>query len=177
VDRDFRPVAPGVLSHTTLLTNLVNRVQPVIRYDLGDSIALDPEPCDCGAPFPALHVEGRSDDVVALTAANGERVELLPLALTTVVEEHAGAHQFQIIQAAPDALDIRLQMPRGTSPVPLWSKVEYALRAYLDAQGLPEVALHFEPGPLLRRGRSGKLRRVAAARPIDLHQGPTAVGH
>lgn len=162
VDRDYRPVAPGVVSHTALLTNLANRVQPIIRYDLGDSVALDPEPCACGAPFPALRVEGRSDDVVALTAANGERVELLPLALTTVVEEHAGAHQFQIIQNAPGALNIRLQMPRGVSPVPLWRKVECALRAYLDAQGLSAVALHFEPGPLDRSEHSGKLRRVVA---------------
>jgi phenylacetate-coenzyme A ligase PaaK-like adenylate-forming protein len=165
VDRDYQPVAPGETSHTALLTNLVNRVQPIIRYDLGDSIAFDPEPCACGAPFPALRVEGRSDDVVALAAANGERVELLPLALTTVVEEHAGAYQFQIIQDAADALSVRLEAPRGTSPVPAWHNVERALRAYLDAQGLPAVALRFEPGPLRRSGESGKVRRVVAARP------------
>ena len=40
-----------------------------------------------------------------------------------------------------------------------------ALRAYLDAQGLPAVALRFAPGPLLRGGVSGKLRRVVAAVP------------
>jgi hypothetical protein len=43
--------------------------------------------------------------------------------------------------------------------------VERALRAYLDAQGLPAVALRFEPGPLRRAGKSGKVRRVVAARP------------
>jgi phenylacetate-coenzyme A ligase PaaK-like adenylate-forming protein len=165
VDRAYRPVPPGTVSHTSLLTNLVNRVQPVIRYDLGDSVAFDPEPCACGAPFPALRVDGRSDDVLVLTTAAGKRVELLPLALTTVVEEHGGAHQFQIIQAAPGALSVRLEAPRGTSPVPVWLKVERALRAYLDAQGLPAVTLRFEPGPLLRRGESGKLRRVVAVHP------------
>jgi phenylacetate-coenzyme A ligase PaaK-like adenylate-forming protein len=163
VDRHYRPVAPGETSFTVLLTNLVNRVQPLIRVDIGDSIASDPEPCDCGAPFPTLRVEGRCDDVLALTDANGRRVELLPLALTTVVEEHAGAHQFQIVQAAPDALGVRLQAPHGTSPASLWNKVERALRAYLDAQGLPAVQLRFEPGPLLRDERSGKFRRVLAA--------------
>jgi len=163
VNRDYRPVAPGETSHTALLTNLVNRVQPIIRYDLGDSIAFDPEPCDCGAPFPVLRVDGRSDDVLAFAAAGGERVELLPLALTTVVEEHGGAHQFQILQAAPAALSVRLEVPRGTSPVPVWRKVERALRAYLDAQGLPAVALRFQPGPLVRSEASGKLRRVVAA--------------
>jgi len=165
VDRNYRPVAPGETSHTVLLTNLANRVQPIIRYDLGDSVAFDPEPCACGGPFPALRVEGRSDEVLGLRNANGERVELLPLALTTVVEEHAGAHQFQILQTAPDALGVRLQMPSGAGYAPLWRKVERALRAFLDAQGLPAVALHFEPGPLERSEASGKLRRVVAARP------------
>lgn len=163
VDRDYRPVAAGETSHTALLTNLVNRVQPIIRYDLGDSIVFEPEPCLCGAPFPALRVEGKSDDVLALTDASGRRVELLPMALTTVVEQCAGAHQFQIVQAAPAALSVRLATPPGTAPAPLWRKVERALRAYLDAQGLPAVALRFEPGPLDRSGRSGKLRRVVAA--------------
>jgi phenylacetate-coenzyme A ligase PaaK-like adenylate-forming protein len=165
VDREYRPVPPGEISHTALLTNLANRVQPVIRYDIGDSISFEPEPCACGAPFPALRVEGRSDDVLALTAADGKRVEVLPLALTTVVEEHAGAHQFQIVQAAPDALDVRLEAPVGASPAQLWREVERALRAYLDAQRLPAVALRFEPGPLLRSKASGKLRRVVAAVP------------
>jgi phenylacetate-CoA ligase len=165
VDRDYRPVAPGETSHTVLLTNLANRVQPIIRYDLGDSIAFDPEPCACGSPFPVLRVEGRSDDVLGLTNANGDRVELLPLALTTVIEEHAGAHQFQIIQTAPDVLGVRLQMPSGAGHAPLWRKVECALRAFLDTQGLPAVELHFEPGPLERSEASGKLRRVVAARP------------
>lgn len=160
VDRHYQPVAPGEPSHTALLTNLVNRVQPLIRVDIGDSIASDPEPCDCGAPFPTLRVEGRCDDVLALTDANGRHVELLPLALTTVVEEHAGAHQFQIVQAAPDVLNVRLQTPPGASPAPLWRKVERALRAHLDAQGLPAVQLCFEPGPLEPSERSGKLRRV-----------------
>ena len=98
--------------------------------------------------------------MLALTDANGRRVELLPLALTTVVEEHAGAHQFQIVQAAPAALSVRLRAPRGKSLAALWRKVERALRAHLDAQGLPAVQLRFEPGPLARDARSGKFRRV-----------------
>ncbi len=38
VDEDYRPVAPDVGSHTVLITNLANRVQPLIRYDLGDRV-------------------------------------------------------------------------------------------------------------------------------------------
>ena len=45
VDRLHRPVALGEPSHTTLLTNLANHVQPVIRYDIGDRITLHAATC------------------------------------------------------------------------------------------------------------------------------------
>lgn len=164
VDRNYRAVSPGDISHTVLLTNLANHVQPIIRYDLGDSVMMRPEPCDCGSPFPALRVEGRSDEVLSLRNACGDRVELPPLALTTVVEEFAGAHQFQIIQTAPDRLSVRVEASNGAAGPVLWGKVARALRNYLDAQGLPEVAVRRDRAPPERRARSGKLRRVVAAR-------------
>src|SRR5206468_3508687 len=62
VDRDYAPVRAGEASHTVLLTNLANRAQPLLRYDLGDSIVVQPEPCRCGNPLPAIQVQGRCDD-------------------------------------------------------------------------------------------------------------------
>ncbi|MEU6040505.1 hypothetical protein ABZ801_34380 [Actinomadura sp. NPDC047616] len=38
VDEQYRPVPPGRPSHTVLLTNLANRLQPILRYDLGDAV-------------------------------------------------------------------------------------------------------------------------------------------
>src|SRR4029434_4157611 len=54
VDRSYRPVAPGTLSDTALLTNLANRAQPLIRYDLGDRVLTKPDPCRCGSELPAI---------------------------------------------------------------------------------------------------------------------------
>lgn len=68
VDDAFRPVPAGELSHTVLVTNLANRVQPLIRYNLGDRVQLDAGPCTCGSPFPTLRVEGRSGDVLSFAA-------------------------------------------------------------------------------------------------------------
>lgn len=51
VDERHRPTPPGVPSHTVLLTNLANRVQPLIRYDLGDSVTLLDRPCQCPVKF------------------------------------------------------------------------------------------------------------------------------
>ena len=71
VDADHRPTPPGETSHTVLLTNLANRIQPVIRYDLGDAVIANPEPCRCGNPLPAIRVEGRREDVITMPAADG----------------------------------------------------------------------------------------------------------
>jgi phenylacetate-CoA ligase len=53
VDADYRPVPAGQPSHTVLISNLANRVQPFLRYDLGDRVLLRPDPCPCGSPLPA----------------------------------------------------------------------------------------------------------------------------
>jgi phenylacetate-coenzyme A ligase PaaK-like adenylate-forming protein len=52
VDAENRPVPPGEQSSTVLLSNLANRVQPILRYDLGDSIVVRPDRCPCGDPTP-----------------------------------------------------------------------------------------------------------------------------
>ena len=73
VDAAYRPTPAGDTSHTVLITNLANRVQPVIRYDLGDAIVAHPGRCACGNPMPAIRIEGRRDDVVVLKDGVGER--------------------------------------------------------------------------------------------------------
>ena len=164
VDAEYRPVAPGKPSHTVLLTNLANRVQPVIRYDLGDSVMMNPEPCACGSPLPAMLVEGRRDDVVSLHAPDGSVVRLLPLALTTVVEEAAPGHRFQIVQTAADRLMLRLEATQGSNRQAVWRSTASALRQYLAQQSLPNVHVGLDGRGPMTDCRSGKLREVVVAR-------------
>jgi phenylacetate-CoA ligase len=163
VDKEYRPTPPGEPSHTVLLTNLANRVQPIIRYDLGDSVIAKPEPCACGSPLPAIQVEGRRDDVVSLCAPDGSIVRLLPLALTTVVEEAAHVHRFQIVQTGADRLMLRLDSSHEHDRQTAWRAASGALRHYLKRQSLPNVHIGLDKhGPLANR-RSGKLREVVVA--------------
>ena len=165
VDHDYRPTPPGRPSHSVLLTNLSNRVQPIIRYDLGDSILVKPEPCACGNPLPAIRVEGRRDDIVALSARDGSVVRLLPLALSTVVEEATGVHRFQIVQDAPDRLRLRLEVVDAGARKAAWRDAAAALRGYLLRQALSNVRITLDPHPPAIDPRSGKLRQVIAAVP------------
>jgi phenylacetate-CoA ligase len=155
VDRHYNPTAPGELSHTVLLTNLANAVQPIIRYDLGDRIRTRVGPCPCGNPLPVLELEGRAGDMLALTAIDGGIVKLPPLAIATVVEDAARIYRFQIVQDAADALTLRLsQADRAKGEIAL-----AALRDYLAVQGLANVTVlmsELEP----KETRDGKLRQV-----------------
>lgn len=161
VERDFQPTPVGELSHTVLLTNLANRVQPIIRYDLGDSVRVRAGRCGCGNPLPAIEVEGRCDDVVTLRTRNGETARLAPLALTTVVEEAAHICRFQIVQSAPDRLLLRL--PRHERKRAGRAAID-GLRRYLDRQGLALVDVRLDGHEPVADTRDGKLRQVVALR-------------
>ena len=163
VDADYRPVPPGEASATVLLTNLANRVQPVIRYDLGDSVIAKPDPCTCGNPLPAIQVEGRRDDVVALRAPDGHVVRLLPLALSTIIEDALLVHHFQLVQTGADQLHLRLDIEGGPVKDAAWRAASQALHAYLVNQSLPNVRVVLDRHHPVPDTRSGKLREVVVA--------------
>ena len=159
VDPHFRPTPPGKLSHTVLLTNLANTVQPIIRYDLGDRVRVKVGRCACGSPLPAIQVEGRSDDVIGLRAQDGTLEHLVPMALTTVVEDAADVHRFQIVQTAPDRLCLRLM---DSDRARAGEVARMALRAYLDRHTLSNVDVVIDSGEPQPERRGGKLRQVVA---------------
>lgn len=56
---------PNGESGEIVVTDLLNRAQPLLRYRLGDVGVIDAEPCACGRPFPVLKsLLGRSNDVL-----------------------------------------------------------------------------------------------------------------
>ena len=158
VDRDYRPVPAGEPSHTVLLTNLANRVQPLVRYDLGDSVVAKVGPCECGSPLPAMRVAGRCDDVMSFRSADGRMVALLPLALTTIVEDAANVHRFQLVQQAPDRLALRLESGDKPGRQQCWHAAASALRSYLATQSLSNVQVVLDHKPPSVDAHSGKLR-------------------
>ena len=158
VDGDGRPVAPGTQGTTTLLTNLANHVQPLIRYDLGDRVTFLESPCACGSHLPVIEVVGRCDDTLRLGAA-GHGVQVLPLALSTVLEEEAGLFDFQLIQDGPRELSLNTAA-RGKAATAALQRGRAVLTTFLREQGAGAVRIHCGIGHPPRRGRTGKLPRV-----------------
>lgn len=159
VDEQLRPVPAGAFSHTVLLTNLANHLQPMIRYDLGDSILTRPDACECGNPLPAIRVAGRSDDLLRVAAPGGRTVPVLPMALGTTLDRVVGARRAQLVQVGPASFRVHVETEPGVPGEIVWAEVLALLRTFFDEQGLGGVELVRAPeAPRLAPG--GKFRRV-----------------
>ena len=88
-------------------------------------------------------------------------VAAVPLALTTVIEDAAHIHRFQVVQRAHDCLALRLMdVDRAHAA----AMAQSALRAYLDRHALSHMTIVVEPGEPQPSLRGGKLRQVVALR-------------
>lgn len=160
VDEHNRPVPAGQLSDGVLVTNLANRIQPIIRYQMSDRVAIDPDPCTCGSPFPSIDVVGRTDDILVFPTPAGKDVQVLPLAIATVAEETPGIANCQLIQRAPSTLTVRLRVENPDNEEAVWAALRKRLAAFLSAHGATAVTIEKADEPPALHPRSGKFRQV-----------------
>jgi phenylacetate-CoA ligase len=108
VDDDGRPLPPGEVGDL-VITDLTNRVFPLIRYKIGDRGAMVGEPCPCGVTLPLMRQpEGRSTDVLRLPSGRsiGHR-------LMAMFSRHPDSVRlFQIHQRADHSIVVRV-VPGG----------------------------------------------------------------
>lgn len=161
IDEVGHPMPLGQASHSTLLTNLANYVQPLIRYDLGDQMTVCTDRCSCGSSLPVIAVQGRCDDSLQMTGVHGQPVTVLALALTTILEEDAGVFDFQLRQSDEHTLKLRLGLD-GPAAQEALKRCRVLLDRFALTQGLAPIRLEPEFGQTITRGSSGKARRVVA---------------
>ncbi len=98
VDEDGDPVPPGEIGARLLVTNLFNRAQPLIRFEVTDIVAVEPEPCPCGRSLMRVRsLEGRAEEVLRL---GGVSVHPLQFALVTADPD---VREFQVVQQGDGA--------------------------------------------------------------------------
>ncbi|MEO8391562.1 MAG: phenylacetate--CoA ligase family protein [Chloroflexota bacterium] len=79
VDAQNRPVPPGVYGEKVLLTALFKRTQPLIRYELHDSVRLTSESDRSNFPFVLIDsIQGRTEETLYFSAAAGGEVAVHP---------------------------------------------------------------------------------------------------
>ena len=162
VDEGGRPVPAGRTGHKLLVTNLVTRTQPLIRYEVSDMVAMAPEPCPCGRPFRLLQaIEGRNDDILHLAAAAGGTVAVHPLALRGALAGIGGLAQYKVVHDH-DGLHVRAALRPGADPAAAVDLIGARLAERLAAQGAAHPAVQVELRDSLQdeRDTAGKFKLV-----------------
>lgn len=162
VDENDQLVAPGVRSQQTLLTNLVNLFQPVIRFRLTDSISWQTDPCSCGSPLPTILLEGRSDEMLWLERGPADFVSCSPPSLQAQMYPVAGIRQWQLIQTQRNHLRIRYVKSPGADSATVAADIRLNFRKYLDLErlgALVEVSPE-EVDMIPRTARGQKLKQI-----------------
>jgi phenylacetate-CoA ligase len=165
VDDSGRPVPPGEPGNNVLLTNLVNRAQPLIRYELSDSVVLASGPDPTGRPYSRVErVDGRSDDILRFPARDGGEVAVHPHRLRAPFSVLLDVRAYQIVNE-PDCLRVRI-VPRDPAPAELPERVRAAISRALDAAGAAPAEIRVEPVAEIERegGHAAKVKLVVSAR-------------
>ena len=115
------------------------------------------EACPCGSVLPCIRVEGRREDLLHFRAPDRALVPTLPLGLTSVLAAAPAVHRFQVTQAAPDAVRVRLDVVGTAEHLAANADVVRRLTVYLASQGLPDVRVTLARGGPARDAHTGKL--------------------
>lgn len=102
---DGHPCGPGETGHL-VATSLYNFAMPLIRYRFNDLVTLGTD-CSCGRGLPVISkIHGRESGFFHLVDGRS----LVPEFSTGRIREISGASCWQILQTAPAAVTIKLQM-------------------------------------------------------------------
>lgn len=167
VDDELKAVPFGQVASRVLVTNLLNTTQPLLRYELTDSVVIDDHPCACGSPFLVVRVQGRTDDTFFLLDGAGRAQAHPPIPMEVSLLGVPGLLQYQLVHESQNRLRLVFVVDT-TMPGAHGSAVARALaerlHRYLDEHGLlAEVCFSVEQVDAIERhARSRKLRQITS---------------
>ena len=146
VDEHYRPVPAGEYGAKLLITTLFSRTQPLIRYELNDSVRLSTEHDGCGLPFAILEsIQGRVENNLMLPAVSGGEVLIRPLVINRIMDI-VPVSGWQLVQQADNGLVLLLTGARdGLTDEALIDQIskslaqEGARATYIKVQRVPEI--------------------------------------
>jgi phenylacetate-CoA ligase len=160
VDEEGCPVPPGEPGARLLVTNLYNLVQPIIRLEVADVVALEPDPCPCGRTLARTRtIEGRTDDVLTFGARGGGEVVVYPMHFAGVTRDR-DVLEFQVVKEGP--LLRVLVVPRAGADEGLEVRLRNLVSRRLAELGVREPRVAVERQERLARSPGGKLQMVVA---------------
>ena len=165
VDEHYQPVPPGEYGAKMLITTLFSRTQPLIRYELNDSVRVRREAHDCPLPFAVLDdIQGRVEDALHLPAVNGGEIVVRPLVFNRVMDI-VPVSGWQVAQQADQGLVVLLTDVRdGLTDETL---VEQLTRS-LAQEGAHAPYIQVQRVSAIPKTASGKSPLIKAYRPASL---------
>jgi phenylacetate-CoA ligase len=113
VDENNQPVPDGEKGAKVLITNLANHVQPIIRYEIGDILAMATKPCGCGSNLPLIEaIDGRDSDMFWV-GSDGALEPLPPAIFEVVLGKLLDAREYQIVQEDRNKFLVRVEPLQG----------------------------------------------------------------
>ena len=172
VDENNQPVEHGRPSHRVLLTNLMSYAQPIIRYQLSDSITLEDSPCACGSPMMRVRVAGRTDDTLYLRNDHGVYDAYPPMPFEAVMLQIDGLRQYQIVHVRQNFLEVRVVGWNGVSSDELIGDTTNALHRFFEVRGCKDsVVLSVSSVQAIERDPvSHKIRQISSLveKPLEI---------
>lgn len=153
LDSQGVPVDVGQVGEV-VVTDLINRAMPLIRYRLGD-FAVRGDGCDCGRGFPTIaEVLGRAYDFIEDEHGRRYHGEFLLYAFEELRAKGINAGQFRATQSGPRQLEVDVVSEQSD-----WEQVERALAEWFG-RNLSGFEVILRPCAAIPRRPSGKAEVV-----------------
>lgn len=157
VDTDLNYIKEGQISDGILVTNLYNKVFPLIRYRMEDRLTFTTQKCRCGCRLPRiLSVQGRKTDMFEYT--KGEQIlKIHPIDISNRILDLREIKEFRLIQKEKNTLNINLALSSECNDEQLTRKVVERIKELFYSKEVKiklEVAVYPH---LLTDKKSGKL--------------------
>lgn len=162
VDENHRQVPIGATGEKLLVTVLFNRTQPLIRYELTDSVRLGTEQTSCDLPFQLIQaVAGRTEDTLYMPSVGGSLMTVHPLLFHQVMDTlYSG--EWQVIY---DQRELKVLLKDASNDVA--QQVSTAIHTELANIGALSPPINVELVALIPKSTNGKSPLIRY-RPLEL---------
>jgi len=161
VDKNGQVLPPGERGAGILVTSLINRTLPIIRYAVSDIITLSDGPCPCGLPFRRiLTIEGRREELLTLRKPDGNTIRIHPFVIESPLEEMDEVRRFQVRSDGRGG--VLIVIVPTSEETGLAGRATAAVAMALYPLGVEDDVIHVEMTTSIesKRGPTDKLVRV-----------------
>ncbi len=121
LDTNNKPVKPGNPGFV-VVTDLLKKGTPLIRYKMNDLLTISPEKCSCGSNFRVIQqIHGRADDIIVGVNVETSKYEMIlpDFFRRAVVRSSDNIKEYNVIQHSLDEMEIRLEFNEETGELEL----------------------------------------------------------